>query len=161
MHPVGEVPPVKRFAPAVGVHAAAAGNDEAQPVAPGVVEAPEQRLPAREAVQLVEEHHGKRLGQPVGAESGGEAGRTGQDQLAVGEVVPVAAGVGVAPAGDGLADMPGSADERHRAARQEVLQQHGVVDGEPPPLCVHYLVNRIMVETVLCYIIFWSEPAWS
>ena len=128
MHPIREVPPHQAVAAAaVDVQAAAPGDDDAQPVRVGVVQPLQERLPARELVQLVEEEQRARCGQPVRAEAGREAGRPRQNELPVVQVVPVAVRVRVAPARGGLADLARPADEGHLPVVREVVDQQRVV----------------------------------
>ena len=130
MHPIGEIAPHQAVAsPAVDVETPAARDRDTRLIGVGVEEALEEGLPAWELVQFVEQHDRRFLGQAVEVQSIGQASRSREDRLAVVEVVPVDVGIGPEATGGGLADLPGTAEERHLSMARQVFGEDGVIDA--------------------------------
>ena len=151
MHAVKQVASHQAVAaPAENIQPRTPGHEQPHPVAVGVEEALEQRLPFRVLVQFVEDGHGRLRTQPVQVQRFGQRCGTAQEQSPVIGVVPVEIGVGERAAHGGLADLARSGDQGHLTMPLQVILQHGGVEA-----------GTFSHATIIAHIVKWSRPFYD
>jgi len=158
VHPVEEVASHQAVpSPSVDVEPGAAGDDDPQFLAVGmdVEESLEEALPSTVLMDLVEDHLGTAGTGFVGAAGLGHRVGPLLDQTTVLGVIPVQVGISPVAADRRLPHLTRTAHEGHLPKVLQVGLQDGIIDSSTVGHARQTTVNRILVKTILRYIVFW------